>query len=85
MPLLLILTLIAVVTSWSHQQGMPTAARHQSKANDAFEAQPDRHPHRAIHYGHFVFRPPVPLAAFDPGVDAFTGNAMFPRSGCRCC
>lgn len=76
--LLLILTLVAVVTSWTHQQGIAdTRARHQAEANHAFEAQPDRHPHRVVHYGHFIFRPLGPLAAFDPGVDAFTGNTMF--------
>ncbi|MFD1787057.1 ABC transporter permease [Sphingomonas floccifaciens] len=76
--LLLVLTLVAVVTSWTHQQGIAeTRAKHQSEANHAFEAQPDRHPHRVVHYGHFIFRPLGPLAAFDPGVDAFTGNNMF--------
>ncbi|MFD1033102.1 ABC transporter permease [Sphingomonas hankookensis] len=76
--LLLILTLVAVVTSWTHQQGIADSrARHQAEANHAFEAQPDRHPHRVVHYGHFIFRPLGPLAAFDPGVDAFTGNNMF--------
>jgi ABC-2 type transport system permease protein len=76
--LLLILTLVAVATSWTHQQGIAdTRARHQAEANHAFEAQPDRHPHRVVHYGHFIFRPLGPLAAFDPGVDAFTGNNMF--------
>ncbi|WP_294336479.1 DUF3526 domain-containing protein [uncultured Sphingomonas sp.] len=76
--LLLLLTLAAVVTSWTHQQGIADVrARHQAEANHAFEAQPDRHPHRVVHYGHFIFRPLGPLAAFDPGVDAFTGNNMF--------
>lgn len=75
---LLVLTLVAVVTSWTHQQGIAeTRARHQAEANHAFEAQPERHPHRVVHYGHFIFRPLGPLAAFDPGVDAFTGNTMF--------
>jgi len=76
--LLLILTLVAVMTAWTHQQGIAdNRARHQAEANRAFEAQPDRHPHRVVHYGHFIFRPLGPLAAFDPGVDAFTGNTMF--------
>jgi ABC-2 type transport system permease protein len=76
--LLLVLTLVAVVTSWTHQQGIAeNRARNQAEANHAFEAQPDRHPHRVVHYGHFIFRPLGPLAAFDPGVDAFTGNTMF--------
>ena len=30
-----------------------------------------------VHYGHFVFRPLPALAAFDPGVDAFTGNTIY--------
>lgn len=76
--LLVLLTLVAVVTSWSHQQGVAELrARHQAAAERAFDAQPDRHPHRVVHYGHFIFRPLGPLAAFDPGVDAFTGNSMF--------
>ena len=76
--LLVLLTLVAVVTSWSHQRAIAELrARHQLAAEQAFDAQPDRHPHRVVHYGHFIFRPHGPLAAFDPGVDAFTGNSMF--------
>ena len=76
--LLVLLTLVAVVTSWSHQRGVAELrARQRATAEAAFDAQPDRHPHRVVHYGHFIFRPLGPLAAFDPGVDAFTGNSMF--------
>lgn len=76
--LLVLLTLVAVASSWSHQRGIAELrARHQHAAQQAFDAQPDRHPHRVVHYGHFIFRPLSPLAAFDPGVDAFTGNSMF--------
>lgn len=76
--LLVLLTLVAVLTSWTHQRGITELrARHQTAAEQAFDAQPDRHPHRVVHYGHFIFRPLGPLAAFDPGVDAFTGSSMF--------
>lgn len=76
--LLLLLTLVAVLTSWTHQRGITELrARHQTAAEQAFDTQPDRHPHRVVHYGHFIFRPLGPLAAFDPGVDPFTGNSMF--------
>jgi ABC-2 type transport system permease protein len=76
--LLVLLTLVAAASSWSHQRGIADLrARHQHEAEHAFGAQPDRHPHRVVHYGHFIFRPLGPLAAFDPGVDAFTGNSMF--------
>lgn len=76
--LLVLLTLVAVLSSWSHQRGIAELrARHAAVAEQAFDAQPDRHPHRMVHYGHFIFRPLGALAAFDPGVDAFTGNSMF--------
>lgn len=76
--LLILLTIAAVASSWSHRQAnADLRARHQREAQQAFEAQPDRHPHRMVHYGQFIFRPLGPLAAFDPGVDAFTGSSMF--------
>ncbi len=49
----------------------------QSAAEETFFAQPDRHPHRMVHYGHYAFRPPPPLAVFEPGVDAVTGQSIF--------
>ncbi|NYD90847.1 ABC transporter permease [Sphingomonas melonis] len=76
--LILVLTLIAIVTSWAQQRATAELrARQQAAATQAFDAQPDRHPHRVVHYGHFIFRPLGALAAFDPGVDAFTGSSMF--------
>lgn len=76
--LLVLLTLAAALISWSHQRNIAeTRNRFQAQASEAFEAQPDRHPHRMVHYGNFIFRPLGPLAVFDPGVDAFTGNSMF--------
>ena len=49
----------------------------QATAEQTFLAQPDRHPHRMVHYGHYVFRTPSPLAVFDPGLDPVTGQAIF--------
>ena len=49
----------------------------QTSAEDTFRDQPDRHPHRMVHYGHYVFRSPAPLAIIDPGVDVHTGTIMF--------
>jgi len=49
----------------------------QVAAEQTFFSQPDRHPHRMVHYGHYVFRPPPPLAMFEPGVDAVTGQSIF--------
>jgi ABC-2 type transport system permease protein len=52
-------------------------AGYQAASAQAFDAQPDRHPHRMVHYGQYVFRPLTALAFFDPGVDSYTGNTVF--------
>ena len=49
----------------------------QHAAEHAFTSQPARHPHRMVHYGHYVFRLPSPLAALEPGVDPITGQSIF--------
>ncbi|MET0288406.1 MAG: DUF3526 domain-containing protein [Pseudoxanthomonas sp.] len=76
--LLVLLTLVAALTSAQHRREVSQfRERQQAQAQAAFEAQPDRHPHRVVHYGQFIYRPLPALAAFDAGVDAFTGNSMF--------
>ncbi len=61
------------------QRNAIEAARegYQAASDQAFDAQPDRHPHRMVHYGQYVFRPLSALAFFDPGVDAYSGNTVF--------
>ncbi len=49
----------------------------QAAAEQTFVSQPDRHPHRMVHYGHYLFRPAALLSVVDPGVDSYTGNVMF--------
>ncbi len=66
-----------VVTMLRMQAEATERAHHQAAAEAAFLAQPDRHPHRMVHYGHYVFRTPAPMALFDPGLDAVTGQALF--------
>lgn len=64
-------------TTLRMQAAAEERARHQAEAEAAFLAQPDRHPHRMVHYGHYVFRTPAPLARVDPGLDAVTGQSIF--------
>jgi ABC-2 type transport system permease protein len=75
---LLLLSGIAAVTSAVQ---MATAAQARVSAqvatDEQFKAQPDRHPHRMVHYGTYAVRPVGPLAGFDPGIDAFTGTLVF--------
>ena len=75
---LLLLWAVAAFTAWDRQQNIQAdRSRRQAQADHAFQTQPDRHPHRMVHYGQFVFRPIQPLAAFDPGVEAYTGHTLF--------
>jgi len=76
--MLIALCVIAALTSIAHRHNSDDLrARFQAQADQEFDGQPARHPHRMVHYGHFVFRPLPALAAFDPGVDAFTGSTIF--------
>lgn len=76
--LTILLSIAAALTSIAHRDANAAMrARFQAEADKRFDGQPARHPHRVVHYGHFVFRVPPALAAFDPGVDAHTGNSIF--------
>jgi len=72
--LLLFTTVLNTLELWEAQH---QRLHQQQQAEETFLNQPDRHPHRMVHYGHYVFRAPPPLAMFDPGVDAVTGQAIF--------
>ncbi|BFM06122.1 DUF3526 domain-containing protein [Halioxenophilus aromaticivorans] len=77
----LLFLLLLVVTSVITVSEIHSKAQHlehdQNQAEEAFVDQPARHPHRMVHYGHYVFRTPLPLSLFDPGLDAVTGKAIF--------
>jgi len=76
--LMLALTLVAIVVSHERLSAVNAErARFQGAADAQWADQPDRHPHRVVHYGHYVFRPLSPLAFFDFGVDPFTGSTLF--------
>jgi ABC-2 type transport system permease protein len=74
----LLLTLSSVVVTAVNMHEL-SHIRHslQTNAEDTFVDQPDRHPHRMVHYGHYAFRAPSALSILDPGVDAYTGNSIF--------
>ncbi len=73
----LLLTSTSVLTALRMSEQHETRTQQQTLAEETFLAQPDRHPHRMVHYGHYVFRVPPPLAMIDPGVDSVTGQSMF--------
>lgn len=72
-----LLVATTVLTALRMQADAAERAHHQAEAEAAFLSQPARHPHRMVHYGHYVFRTPAPLAALDPGLDPVTGQSIF--------
>ncbi|ATC86543.1 ABC transporter permease [Pseudoalteromonas arctica] len=74
----LVLTLASVIVTAITMMEL-SHARHelQTTSDKSFVNQPDRHPHRMVHYGHYAFRTPSPLSTLDPGIDAYTGNSIF--------
>jgi ABC-2 type transport system permease protein len=77
---LLAVALVLTATLVSHEQRrslMQARDHYQAMVDEQFKTQPDRHPHRMVHYGQFVFRPLSSLAFFDFGVDSYTGNTLF--------
>ena len=74
----IVLTLSSViVTAFKMQELSEIRHSMQEASEETFMEQPDRHPHRMVHYGHYAFRAPSPLSMLDPGVDAHTGNSIF--------
>lgn len=73
----IILVSVSFLTTLRIQTEISERDHHQTEAEETFLEQPDRHPHRMVHYGHYIFRTPVPLAMFDPGLDSVTGQSMF--------
>lgn len=73
-----LLTVYAAVTGWVRREKQD-AIRHdyQEQARKDWLENPDKHPHRMAHYGHFAFRPKPALSVFDPGMESFLGNAVF--------
>lgn len=66
-----------IVTGFNVQALVHEREAMQKTSEDTFMEQPDRHPHRMVHYGHYAFKTPAPLSMLDPGVNAYTGNAIF--------
>ena len=57
------------------QKQIRTAYQHQARKD--WLSNPDKHPHRMAHYGHFAIRPQPPLSVFDKGLENFLGSTLF--------
>lgn len=72
-----LLVATSILTAFQTREAEQDRAQNQAAAEERFVTQPDRHPHRMVHYGHYVFRAPAPLAVVDPGLDSVTGQSVF--------
>lgn len=78
--LVIVLLLSAVsclATYQRHAQLQAQQADQAAIADAQWQAQPDRHPHRVVHFGDFVFKPSSVLASVDWGVESHTGRSLF--------
>jgi len=73
----LLLVVSLTLSAERHSALEEERARLSALADTQWTAQPDRHPHRVVHFGDFVFRPVSPLAAFDLGAEAYAGSVLF--------
>ena len=75
--LLLISVCAALVSNAEVSRHAEERLAQQAEADAIFQAQPDRHPHRMVHYGHYVYRSVSPLAVIDSGIDSMVGTSIF--------
>ena len=73
-----ILLAYAVFSGWENfKTQKKIRVMYQEQARQDWLDNPDKHPHRMAHYGHFAFRPKTPLSVFDVGMESFLGNSIF--------
>ncbi len=75
--LLLVSVCAALVSNSEISRRVNERVAQQAEADAIFQAQPDRHPHRMVHYGHYVYRTASPLAVIDSGIDSMVGTSIF--------
>lgn len=75
--LVLISVCAALVSNAEISQRAEERLAQQAESDAILQAQPDRHPHRMVHYGHYVYRTASPLAVIDSGIDSMVGTSIF--------
>ncbi|MBM4199001.1 MAG: DUF3526 domain-containing protein [Gammaproteobacteria bacterium] len=76
--LFIMLTAMAFVTAALRYQSLSAErVRAQKEVASQWMEQGEKNPHSAAHYGQYAFRPALPLAFFDSGVQAFEGVSIW--------
>ena len=73
--LLMLLALVSGALQFERGHGERDAA--QAADQTLWRSQGDKDPHGAAHFGQWAFKPPSLLALADPGVDAYSGGAVW--------
>lgn len=74
----LVLLVASLAMGW--RQFCDVAAQHREAGRATrrqWLEQGEKNPHSAAHYGMYAFKPKMPLSLIDPGVDAYTGVAVW--------
>lgn len=73
-----LLLIYAAFSGWINFKNQnEISSKYQEQARKDWLSNPDKHPHRMAHFGHFAFRPKAPLSVFDFGMESFYGNTIF--------
>ncbi len=75
--LLLLSSLSGYLSSERNDREQKRQVTFDKIVREQWEQQPDRHPHRVAHYGSFAFKPRSPMAAYDPGIELYTGRMLY--------
>ena len=76
--LFIMLTAMAFITAALRYQSLSAErVRAQKEVASQWMEQGEKNPHSAAHYGQYAFRPALPLAFFDSGVQAFEGVSIW--------
>lgn len=73
----LLLLVSALTTIQNQRRREAQRIDYQQTVRKNWVEQPDRHPHRASHYGYLAFRPPGAVSFLEQGVESFVGNSIF--------
>ena len=71
-----LLLAIGLSTLRDHAATARAFAQTGQAERDRWLHQSAKNPHRAAHFGLWVFRAPTPLSAIDPGTDPFVGRML---------
>lgn len=73
-----VLLATSMAMGWQRHRDIDALHRDAARASRRqWLEQGTKNPHSAAHYGTYAFKPKPPLSLFDPGVDAYTGVAVW--------